>query len=250
MSIAKDSGSPYDRGMWLLERLIFRRLRRRVFPGLRGDVLELGVGTGVNLPLFEAGARVIGCDASEGGLGWAARRKTQAPVTLVRADAQRLPFADGSFDVVTASLVFCSIADPARGLAEARRVLRRPEHRGELVEPPVEGTRPEHRGELVEPPVEGTRPEPRGELVEPPVEGTRPEPVEGRAGGRLVLLEHTRGSGLGAWLTDAVGLLWNAWSSECRLNRETTQAVAEAGFRLERVERHALGIVRVIKASV
>ena len=212
--------------MWLLERLIFRRLRRRVFPGLRGDVLELGVGTGVNLPLYKAGARVTGCDASGGSLGWAARRKTQAPVTLVRADAQRLPFADGSFDVVTASLVFCSIADPARGLAEARRVLRRPEHRGELVEPPAEGTRAE------------------------PVEGTRPEPVEGRAGGRLVLLEHTRGSGLGAWLTDAVGLLWNAWSSECRLNRETTQAVAEAGFRLDRVERYALGIVRVIKASV
>ncbi len=119
---------------------------------------------------------------------------------------------------MTASLVFCSIADPARGLAEARRVLRRSEH--------------------------------RGELVEPPVEGTRPELVEGRAGGRLVLLEHTRGSGLGAWLTDAVGVLWNAWSSECRLNRETTQAVAEAGFILDRVERYALGIVRVIKASV
>jgi SAM-dependent methyltransferase len=238
MNCVDKSYSKYDRGMLLLERLIFRRLRRRVFPGLRGDVLELGVGTGVNLPLYGAGARVTGCDASEGSLGWAARRRTRSPVTLVQADAQRLPFADGSFDVVTASLVFCSIADPARGLAEARRVLRRPEHRGEL----VEGTRPE--------PVEGTRPELRGELVEPPVEGTRPEPVEGRAGGRLVLLEHTRGSGLGAWLTDAVGLLWNTWSSECRLNRETTQAVAEAGFRLDRVERYALGIVRVIKASV
>jgi hypothetical protein len=65
-----------------------------------------------------------------------------------------------------------------------------------------------------------------------------------------VLLEHTRGSGLGAWLTDAVGLLWNTWSRECRLNRETTQAVVEAGFRLDRVERYALGIVRVIEASV
>jgi len=218
MNFAKGSSSPYDRGMLLLERLIFRRLRRRVFPGLRGDVLELGVGTGVNLPLYGAGARVTGCDASEGSLGWAARRRTRSPVTLVRADAQRLPFADGSFDVVTGSLVFCSIADPARGLAEARRVLRCPEL--------------------------------RGELVEPPVEGTRPEPVEGRAGGRLVLLEHTRGSGLGAWLTDAVGLLWNTWSSECRLNRETTQTVVEAGFRLDRVERYALGIVRVIEASV
>jgi len=195
MNLAEGSSSPYDRGMWLLERLVFRRLRRRVFPGLRGDVLELGVGTGVNLPLYGAGARVTGCDASEGGLGWAARRKTQAPAALVRADAQRLPFADGSFDVVAGSLVFCSIADPARGLAEAWRVLQRER-------------------------------------------------------GRLVLLEHTRGSGLGAWLTDAVGLLWNAWSRECRLNRETTQAVAEAGFRLDRVERYALGIVRVIEASV
>jgi ubiquinone/menaquinone biosynthesis C-methylase UbiE len=96
---------------------------------------------------------------------------------------------------VTGSLVFCSIADPAHGLAEARRVLQRER-------------------------------------------------------GRLVLLEHTRGSGLGAWLTDAVGLLWNTWSRECRLNRETTQAVVEAGFRLDRVERYALGIVRVIEASV
>jgi len=195
MNFAKGSSSPYDRGMLLLERLIFRRLRRRVFPGLRGDVLELGVGTGVNLPLYGAGARVTGCDASEGSLGWASRRKTRSPVTLVRADAQRLPFADGSFDVVTGSLVFCSIADPARGLAEARRVLQ-------------------------------------------------------HGCGRLVLLEHTRGSGLGAWLTDAVGLLWNTWSSECRLNRETTQTVVEAGFRLDRVERYALGIVRVIEASV
>jgi SAM-dependent methyltransferase len=210
MNSTKGSSSPYDRGMLLLERLVFRRLRRRVFPGLQGNVLELGVGTGVNLPLYGAGARVTGCDASEGGLGWAARRKTQAPAALVRADAQRLPFADGSFDVVTGSLVFCSIADPARGLAEARRVLRGPSTGS----------------------------------------GPHPELVEGCAGGRLVLLEHTRGSGLGAWLTDAVGLLWNTWSRECRLNRETTQAVAEAGFRLDRVERYALGIVRVIEASV
>jgi ubiquinone/menaquinone biosynthesis C-methylase UbiE len=182
----------YDRGMLPLELLLLRRLRRRIFPQLCGDVLELGVGTGVNLPLYAPGARVTGCDASSEILTWAAHRRTRAPVVLARADAQRLPFADGSFDVVAASLVFCSVADPVRGLAEARRVLR--------------------------------------------------------SCGRLVLLEHTRGSGLGAWLTDLFHPLWHAWSRECHLNRETAQTVAEVGFKLQRVERHVLGIVRVIEA--
>ncbi len=193
MSIFDDVSSTYDWGMQPLEWLILRRLRRRTFPLLRGDVLELGIGTGVNLPLYEPEARVTGCDASGEMLAWAARRHPQAPVTLVQADAQRLPFTDGSFDVVTASLVFCSVADPAQGLAESRRVLR--------------------------------------------------------PGGRLVLLEHTRGNGLGAWLMDAFHPLWHAWSRECHLNRETTRAVAEVGFEVQRVEQHVLGIVRVIEAT-
>ena len=202
MSVCGSRSSKYDRGMLVLERLILRRLRRRAFPRLGGDVLELGVGTGVNLSLYELGARVTGCDASRDNLAWAACRRTQVPVTLVQADVQHLPFADGSFDVVTASLLFCSVADPARGLAEARRVLR------------------------------------------------RPEPAEGRPGGRLVLLEHTRGTGVGAWLTDALQPLWEIWSSECRLNRDTVRTVAEAGFEVQRVEHHALGIVRVIEATL
>lgn len=194
MSIFDAVSSVYDRGMQPLERLIFRRLRRRMFPLLRGAVLELGIGTGVNLPLYEPEARVVGCDASGEMLAWAARRHPQAPVTLAQADAQRLPFTDGSFDVVTASLLFCSVADPVQGLAESRRVLR--------------------------------------------------------PGGRLVLLEHTRGSGLGAWLTEAFHPLWRTWSRECHLNRETTRTVAEVGFKVQHVERHALGIVRMIEATV
>ncbi|MDY6877193.1 MAG: methyltransferase domain-containing protein [Chloroflexota bacterium] len=193
MSIFDDVSSVYDRGMQPLEWLIFRRLRRRMFPLLRGAVLELGIGTGVNLPLYKPEAHVTGCDASGEMLAWASRRHPQAPVTLVQADAQRLPFGDGSFDVVTASLVFCSVADPTQGLAESRRVLR--------------------------------------------------------PGGRLVLLEHTRGSGLGAWLTEVFHPLWHTWSRECHLNRDTTHVVTEAGFEVQRVERHALGIVRMIEAT-
>ncbi|MFQ6101178.1 MAG: class I SAM-dependent methyltransferase [Anaerolineae bacterium] len=200
MSVFDGISPVYDLGMLPLEWLLLRRLRRETFPPLSGDVLEIGIGTGINLPLYGPEARVTGCDASREMLAWAGRRRTRAPAALVCADAQHLPFADSSFDTVTASLVFCSVADPARGLAEARRVLR------------------------------------------------CPEPAEGRPGGRLVLLEHTRGSGLGAWLTDAFHPLWKAWSRECHLNRETVQTVAQAGLEVQRVEQHALGIVRVIEA--
>ena len=192
MSIFDGLSSIYDLGMSPLEWLLFRRLRRQTFPALDGDVLELGIGTGVNLPLYVPQAHVIGCDASKEMLTWAARRCTSAPVRLAQADTQHLPFPDANFDVVSASLLFCSVADPARGLTEARRVLR--------------------------------------------------------PGGRLVLLEHTRGNGLAGRLTDLLHPAWKAWSRECHLNRETAQTVAQAGFELQRVEQRALGIVRVIWA--
>ena len=80
MSIFDGLSSIYDRGMLPLEWLVFRRLRRRVFPSLHGSVLELGVGTGINLPLYEPGARVTGCDASGEMLAWAGRRLTQGRV--------------------------------------------------------------------------------------------------------------------------------------------------------------------------
>jgi ubiquinone/menaquinone biosynthesis C-methylase UbiE len=194
VSIFDEVSSIYDRGMRPLEWLVFGKLRRRVFPAIRGDVLEFGVGTGVNLPLYGPDACVIGCDASGEMLKWAACRRTQNHVALVQADAQRLPFADGSFDVVAGSLIFCSVTDPVLGLGEARRALK--------------------------------------------------------PGGKLVLLEHTRGVGLGRWLTDLLHPLWRRWSRECHLNRETVQNVTRAGFRLRRVERHALGIVKVIEALV
>jgi ubiquinone/menaquinone biosynthesis C-methylase UbiE len=97
------------------------RWRRWLVAGARGLTLDLGCGTGRNLPLF-AGARAIGLDPSPGSL-LRARQRARG-VLLVRAAAEALPFRDGVFDTVVSGLVLCSVSDPVRALAEARRVLR------------------------------------------------------------------------------------------------------------------------------
>lgn len=121
----------YDRGMWFLERLSLARLRRSLLEGVEGDVLEIGAGTGANMPFYGHGARLSAVDRHPERLSAAATKAT-LPVRprIACADAQQLPFADASFDMVVGSLVFCSIAEPLRALDEARRVLR---PRGRLV---------------------------------------------------------------------------------------------------------------------
>ncbi len=124
-SIFDGLSSGYDLGMLPLEWAIFRRMRRQAFSLDRGDVLELGVGTGVNLPLYRSEARVTALDASRMMLDRAARRRTQALVRFVQADVQHLPFADGAFDRV----FFLDIAEHLhdwqlkRALGEIRRLL-------------------------------------------------------------------------------------------------------------------------------
>ncbi|MCX7856165.1 MAG: class I SAM-dependent methyltransferase [Anaerolineae bacterium] len=70
-----------------------------------------------------------------------------------------------------------------------------------------------------------------------------------RPGGRLLLLEHTRGQGLGAWLTDRLHPLWLAWNGVCHLNRETARSIRQSGFRLRREESRVLGIFRLIEGE-
>jgi ubiquinone/menaquinone biosynthesis C-methylase UbiE len=98
------------------------RWRRWVTGGARGRTLDLGCGTGRNLPLFPAIARAVGVDPSLEMLRRARRRAPTVP--LVQARAEALPFRDGCFDTVVSGLVLCSVRDPAAGLAEVRRVLR------------------------------------------------------------------------------------------------------------------------------
>lgn len=100
--------------------------RARVSGGAHGDVLEVGVGTGRNLSLYSEDARVTGIDLSRKMLKRARRRAAELdrPVELRQADAEALPFESGRFDTVTATCVFCSVADPVQGLREIRRVVK------------------------------------------------------------------------------------------------------------------------------
>jgi len=91
-------------------------------------VLELGVGSGLNLAFYDP-ARVVavtGIDPSPPLLRRAGPRATRArvPVTLVEGVAERLPFDPGSFDSALVTYSLCSMHEPARALAEVRRVLR------------------------------------------------------------------------------------------------------------------------------
>jgi ubiquinone/menaquinone biosynthesis C-methylase UbiE len=98
------------------------RWRRWLVAGARGRTLDLGSGTGRNLSLYPTGVQVVGVEPSAAALPRARRRAPGA--LLVRASAEALPFRDGVFDTVVCGLVLCSVSDPARALAELRRVLR------------------------------------------------------------------------------------------------------------------------------
>jgi ubiquinone/menaquinone biosynthesis C-methylase UbiE len=124
MPIFDSLAGGYDLFMWPLERALLTRLRQRVFGEIGGRVLELGVGTGVNLPLYPSGTQLIGIDNSIEMLQMAYRRPTRATVTCLLMDAHHLAFADASFDQVIGALLLCNVAHPATVLTEIHRVLR------------------------------------------------------------------------------------------------------------------------------
>lgn len=146
--------APYDRGMAPLERLWLRQMRAAMMPHAEGRVLEIGVGTGANLPFYHAPAvaGLAAVDESAEMLATAARRAgalSQAAsgplsmrVDLAQMDVEHLAFGDGTFDTVVGSLVLCSVLDQRRALAEIRRVLARPRGRLLLMEHMRPRTRP------------------------------------------------------------------------------------------------------------
>src|SRR3989304_4036293 len=92
----------------------------------KGRVLEVGAGTGKNLPYYPERAFVVASDLSPGMLARAGEkaRDRSGAVRFVVTDAEDLAFRDGAFDTVLATCVFCTVPDPVRGLREARRVLK------------------------------------------------------------------------------------------------------------------------------
>jgi len=116
----------YDNMMRLTERRV-GPLRRRLLADLKGDVLEIGAGTGANIAHYGPDARVIALEPDPYMLRRAQRRlaESHAPnVELRQAPAESLPFPDASFDAVVSTLVLCTVRDLPAALAEIRRVLR------------------------------------------------------------------------------------------------------------------------------
>lgn len=202
----------YDIGDAMME-LGFAKHRPSLFAGLEGQrVLEIGVGTGKNIPYYPPADDTTGTDnkdtkgtkdtkdtkdtrdtkateltaidISEGMLSRArtrAARLGRDDVAFLQADAEALPFADDSFDAVVTACVFCSVPDPVMGLEEARRVLR--------------------------------------------------------PGGRLVMLEHVLSEtpvlrGLMRWFDPMTAGLWGA-----HIARDTVANVRAAGFEQIRVQK-------------
>jgi ubiquinone/menaquinone biosynthesis C-methylase UbiE len=110
-----------------MNRADLRPIRERVASGLAGEVLEVGFGSGLNLPHYPPTVtRVLAVDPARVGRELAARRiaASPAPVEFAGLDGQRLPWADGRFDHVLLTWTLCTIPDPRQALAEIYRVLR------------------------------------------------------------------------------------------------------------------------------
>lgn len=116
----------YDGMMSKMEKAGLREWRRDLLGGLGGDVLEVGAGTGANLEAYPAAVTKLVLAEPDRfmrrRLERAAAKRPGAAVSDASLDG--LDFPDASFDAVVCTLVLCSVSDPARALAEVRRVLR------------------------------------------------------------------------------------------------------------------------------
>ncbi len=102
---------------WLLE------YRRRTISAARGRVLEVGIGSGLNLALYGPDVSAIyGIDPSARLLRWA-HDKHETRAVMLKGSAETIPFSDGSFDTVVTTWTLCTIPDVLRALREMQRVL-------------------------------------------------------------------------------------------------------------------------------
>jgi len=116
----------YDREMRFFERVLFGDARAWACSQAAGQVLEVAVGTGRNLPFYPHDIQLTGVDLSPEMLAIAGARAGELGrvIELTEADAHALPFPDGSFDTVVCTFSLCNIPDERRAIAEMHRVLR------------------------------------------------------------------------------------------------------------------------------
>lgn len=179
----------YDKSMAFNEKLLFGGGRIWACSQARGQVLEIAVGTGRNLPFYPADVEITGIELSPAMLEIARKlaHDLGRRVELLIGDAQALPFPDQSFDTVVSTLSLCSIPDERQAVAEVWRVLR--------------------------------------------------------PGGRFVALEHVRSPNLIIRGLERLLEPLAVHTQADHLLREPLEAVQEAGFRIDYLERRKLGIV-------
>ncbi|CRK55248.1 Phosphatidylethanolamine N-methyltransferase [Alloactinosynnema sp. L-07] len=121
----KHSGT-YDRQMGFMDRVLFGDSRQWACSRAVGDVLEVAVGTGLNLAVYPDDVTLTGIDLSEDMLAIARGRAAGLgrPVTLLQGNAHALPFDDAAFDTVVCTFGLCAIPDIDAAVKEMRRVLR------------------------------------------------------------------------------------------------------------------------------
>ena len=116
----------YDRGLKATEEAGLGEMRRQLLAGAAGRVLELGAGTGVNIDLYPAAVTDLVLVEPDPHMAKRLRARLEASpqqATVLEAPAERLPLADDSCDLAVATLVLCTVPNPAAALAELRRVL-------------------------------------------------------------------------------------------------------------------------------
>lgn len=112
---------------WLMRRPIFSRQRAELLEVATGHVLELGFGTGLNLPYYPSSIRSLtAIDSSRAMIEMARKRmgRTPFPLDLRQLEGERLSFHDASFDTAVSTWTLCSVSDVSKTLAEVFRVLR------------------------------------------------------------------------------------------------------------------------------
>lgn len=110
----------------VMDMMIKTDWRKKLLSQVKGSVLEVGIGTGANLPYYPENISLTGIDFSPGMLRFARKKAEMLNISLalLEMDAQNMDFPDDTFDFVVTSCVYCSVPDPVAGLKEMRRVVK------------------------------------------------------------------------------------------------------------------------------